>query len=174
MNRFRWVLQILIPSCLVGFLSLQGYSQKPDTARKISVTLNIIGYGSTDYFKEKEAGYFAMATVTNNEDTAISFVIMECSWARDNWVASNNSIFFGDRGCDANSPIRIKLLPHKSINFYGVIRIVNKGAANKKIRLGFLYYTSFNNLLDAKSKSYRKYWSNDVNLEDNLFKYRQD
>src|SRR6185369_5482007 len=106
MNKNKSLLRIVISIMMTCFLCQQGFAQKTASKDVISVTLNIIGYGVTDYYKDKSAGYYAMTTLKNNQDTAISFVIMDCSWARDNWVASNDSIFLGDRGCDANSPIR--------------------------------------------------------------------
>lgn len=49
----------------------------------------------------------------------------------------------------------------------------------KSVKLGFVYFNSFNDIFEAsaersKIKNFRKYWSNQVVLEDNLFKYQKD
>lgn len=146
---------------------------------KVLVNLEIVSKGSTDYYKEKEEGYFVRASVLNIQDTTISFVIMSCSWPSDNWVTNNKSIYITGRGCDANSPVRITLKPKQSIFFYGFIRIPERKLEGETFRFAFLYYDNFNDILDvlntSKSKERGKeVWSNEVRLEDNIFQYKLD
>ena len=175
----KYVSKIFVSISLILILYQKGYSQKPDNTDLISVTLRIVAEGNTQYYKENNSGYFAIATVTNIQDTTISFWIMTCSWPDVNWVASSDSVYFGSHGCDSNFPEKVELLPHKSINFYGVFTKLSKKPMGKSVKLGFVYFNSFNDIFEAsaersKIKNFRKYWSNQVVLEDNLFKYQKD
>lgn len=179
MNITKRGLKIYISISLLFFFNQHVYSQKKDTADLVSVALHIIAEGTTKYYKDNGSGFFAMVSVTNNQDTAISFWIMTCSWPDVNWVTSSDSVYFGSHGCDSNFPERIELLPHKSINFYGVFTRLGKKPIGRKVKLGFIYFSSFNDIFEAsaersKLKNFKKYWSNQVLLEDNLFNYQKE
>ena len=154
------------------------FSQKDDSKDLITVDLRIVAQGASHNFKDTKSGYFAIATITNSQDTTINFWIMNCSWPRDNWVTSNSIVYFESPGCDNNSVIRVELLPHKKIDFYGVLQGSDKKLSNNKVRLGFLYFSKFKDLFNPlgrdELKQVKKYWSNEVQLEDTLFTYRQD
>lgn len=156
-------------------------AQKEDSTDLVSVTLHLVGKGTTEYANAKDwgPGYFTMATVSNTQDTTIHFYIMTCSWPGDNWVVSNDSVIFWYPGCDSNFPERIELLPHQSIHFYGILFYSRKKPVSKNVKLGFIYYKNFNNLFswsgqERKMGEFKKYWSNAVELKDNLLDYQKD
>ncbi|HEV3325494.1 MAG TPA: hypothetical protein VG052_07800 [Puia sp.] len=161
----------------------QAYGQRADTADLISVSLRIVGKGIPSYNrippynKDTIPGYFAAATLTNKQDTTIHFWIMTCSWPVHNWVTSNDSIFFGFPGCDRNIPDRIDLSPHQSVDFYGLFETVNKRPLPKTVKLGFIYFASFNDIWESLhqrniSENLKVYWSGPVRIADNLYRYQ--
>lgn len=172
----------LFVTCIVLFAMIfswseQGYSQKADTVNLISVSLHIVAEGMTPYFKNVSPGYFVMVTIANLQDTSIHFWIMNCSWPNVNWVTNNDSVYFGYPECDNNFPIKIELLPHRALDFYGIFSGSEKKLEGKKVRMGFVYFTNFHDIFEAsarrsKIRDYKKYWSNEVKVEDNLFKYQ--
>lgn len=165
---FDVIMLILVTSC--------GHTQSAAKSDNIAVSLDVIARGNTDYYKEKQEGFFIKTSVKNIRDTVISFVIMSCSWPSDNWITDNESIYITDRGCDGNSPTRISLEPSQTVSFYGFVKDTDHKLEGKKFKLAFLYYDSFSDLLaiPQTTNEIKKYWSNEVKLEDNLFKYRID
>jgi hypothetical protein len=158
----------------------QGYGQKADTLHLISVSLRIIGKGTPQYPKDASPGYFALATLTNNQDTAIHFWIMTCSWYAHNWLSSNDSIhFFGSPVCDRNIPDRINLIPHQSMDFYGLLEPRNNKPLPKTVKLGFIYFASFNDIYDFlhgrnNPENLKIYWGNQARIRDNLYSYHMN
>lgn len=176
MNFGKFFNAILVFS-LVFVIHSKVYAQQVNNDSLLSVKIHIVGEGTPEYREKEKKSFFTMATVTNNQDTAVSFWIMSCSWAI-NWVHDNDSVFLTSGvECDKNFPVLIKLLPHKSINFYTTLVCLNQDElANKYVRLGFLYYgpkESSGDFFRAKLKSDEvpKYWSNRVKLENNLGRY---
>ncbi|MDF2188219.1 hypothetical protein [Paraflavitalea sp. CAU 1676] len=168
-------------SVLIAVLLTNNFcvAQSKDTTDKVSVTVEVISKGSSDYYKEKAEGYFIRASVSNTQDTAISFVVMTCSWPSDNWATNNLAILMSGRGCDSNSPERITLEPQQSISFNGFIMDTHQKLAGKKFRFAFLYYDNFDDLLvfykeRKPKKEIPAFWSNEVRLEDNIFSYKVD
>jgi hypothetical protein len=119
-----------------------------------------------------------MATVTNKQDTAIHFWVMTCSWPSENWVSSNDSVFCAYPGCDSNFPIQIDLLPHQSLNFYGILAHTVKTSFPKIVKLGFRYFTRGDALFETSAQTRNAaaalFWSNEVELRDNLFKFQME
>lgn len=157
----------------------QGYGQKADTVDLISVSLGIVGQGTADYIKSAGSGYFALATLTNKQDTTIHFWIMSCSWPIENFVSSSDSINFAWAGCDHNTPDEIDLLPHRSIHFYGLIESKNKNLLLQTIKLGFIYFANFSDFWDSrhrrdKPKNLKIYWSNQAKIIYDLYSYQLD
>jgi len=159
--------------------NINSYSQSGKKSDPVAISLEIIGKGTTDYYKESANGYFASATVTNTRDTTIRFWVMSCSWPGVNFLSSNNSVYFIHRGCDNNSPDLIELAPGKSVSFYGIFTGEAKSFAGKKVSVGFVYFDNMKDLSEAASskeqvKKFKTYWSNSVELEDNLFTYKKE
>jgi hypothetical protein len=158
----------------------QGYGQKADTVDLISVSLRIVGKGTPQYPKDASPGYFALATLTNNLDTAIHFWIMTCSWYAHNWISSNDSIhFFGSPVCDRNITDRINLLPHQSMDFYGLFELRDNKPLPEMVKLGFIYFTSSDDIEDYlrgrnNPENFKIYWSNQAKIRDNLYSYQLD
>jgi len=178
MIRFRNTLAVmaLAPVLLMSNIC---NAQSKEVNGEVTVRLEIVSKGNTDYFKQKEEGYFVRASVSNIQDTTISFVIMSCSWPAANWKTNNKSIYVKAVECDANSPERISLKPKQSITFYGFIIGAKGKSEGEKFRLAFLYYNKFEDLLDVMRTSKQKegpkeFWSNEVRLEDNIFTYKVD
>ena len=151
------------------------YSQKSNTADLISVKTYIVGRGA-EYYKNNYVNdrnnYFSLINVTNNQDTAISFMIMSASWAIDNFVVDNDSIYLKYIGNDANIPVKIKLESKKSVKFTVILRFRNASIINKYFKVGFSI-TDINDFNSQKKKrsSGKVYWSNKVKLEYSGIKY---
>jgi len=162
-------------SCVFG----TAQAQNADKKGLIAISSHIIGKGTINESNHDISGYFVMATIANQQDTAIEFFIMSCSWASDNWIPSNDSIKFREPGCDNNGPILIHLQAHQSIYFYGLLTRVGAIPFCQKVKLGFRYITNSADLLfsSAEREKVEKpiiYWSNEVEVRDNLFKYQID
>lgn len=95
---------------------LEGHAQRADTGILVSVSIRLIGQGATTTLYQNISGYYLMASVTDRQDTAITFWIMSCGWPYSNWVTNNDSAHVGWQGCDGNIPIEIHLLPGYSIS----------------------------------------------------------
>jgi hypothetical protein len=155
----------------------QGYGQRVDSVDLISISLRIVGKGTPSYGRDTIPGYFALATLTNTQDTTIHFWVMSCSWPAHNFITSNDSIYFWIPGCDRNIPDKIVLLPHHSVDFYGLFEPSNKKPLPMTVKLGFLYFDSFEDLLDYivgrnRHQNFNVHWSNSVNIADPLYRYR--
>jgi len=156
----------------------KGSAQNTDDKTLVSVSLQIIGKGTVGTFY-KETGYFTMATVTNQQDTPIVFWIMSCGWPVENWVTSNDSVHCYYFGCDSNFPEDIRLKPHQSIHFYGFLKHTGQKPFCRKVKLGFRYYVGMMDLLNLPNRKIKPapptvYWSNEVDIKDNLFQFQID
>jgi hypothetical protein len=118
-----------------------------------------------------------MATVTNQQDTTIVFWIMSCGWPAENWVTSNDSVSCDNSVCYSNYPIDIRLKPHQSIHFYSLLTRSGQKPFCRKVKLGFQYYTRPSDLFTPRNQKTKPaspavYWSNEVEIEDNLFQFQ--
>ena len=152
------------------------YSQTSNNSALISVNLSIVGKGTPTLCSDSSNYYFANLTISNTQDTTIRFWIMSCSWPIDNWLINNNAVSLRFCGCDSNIPVEVVLSPQKSIEFYSAIKYHRKDSSGVRIRAGFLYFTSardiFNNAgTTSKNINRIKFWSNEVELKDNLYSY---
>jgi hypothetical protein len=98
------------------------------------------------------------------------------SWPKDNLKIDNDSIYVDFVGNDFNSPVKIKLLPHKAISFDCILIPKSENLINKYFRLGS-NFTNPGNFLNSKrpklsSKDLKTYWSKKIKLEGNLFQYK--
>src|SRR5580658_11135301 len=123
----------------------KGSAQNTNEKAFISVSLQIIGKGTVRAYQDatgshNDTGYFTVATVTNQQDTTIAFWIMSCGWPWANWLTSNDSVYCGNFGCDSNVPGDIRLKPHQSIHFYGLLWRRGQKPFCRKVKLGFKYY----------------------------------
>ncbi|HEY4831701.1 MAG TPA: hypothetical protein VIH61_03980 [Waddliaceae bacterium] len=163
----------------LSFAAQKGPAQNTDAKTLVSVSLQIIGKGTVATFNQDVAGYFTMATVTNQQDTTIVFWIMSCGWPLENWVTSNDSVYRGNFGCDSNIPEDIRFKPHQSIHFYGLLRRSGQKPFCRKVKLGFQYYTRPFDLFHFPNQKIKPapptvYWSNEVEIKDNLFQFEID
>ena len=170
-------LRALLISSILSFGFAKVQAQNGNSNPLVGVVLKVIGKGVVAGLNNGEPGYFVMATVTNRQDTAIKFLIMSCSWASRNWLTNNDSIAFHEPGCDTNIPIDIHLRPHQSIEFYGVLTPMGKKPPGQKVKLGFRYYSNERDLWppyrqETKVAKPVIYWSNEVDVKDNLFKFQ--
>jgi hypothetical protein len=155
-----------------------GSAQNTDAKALVSVSLHIIGKGTVGTANQ-ETGYFTMATVTNQQDTPVVFWIMSCGWPVENWVTSNDSVHCSYFGCDSNIPEDVRLKPHQSIHFYGLLTRARQKPFCRKVKLGFNYYTRLFDLFNFPNQKIKPappavYWSNEVEIKDNLFQYQID
>jgi len=164
----------------------QAFSQNKKKLDLVSVSAEIVGKGnhtslainsSCDGISDS-SNYFTLLSITNNQDTAIHFVTMLCSW-EGNWTSDNDSILLYHPCCDMNFPIEIKLEPHKSVKFYGLLRArYNKDVIGKfrlgvtlpnlDISAGTFYHSKFLTAL----KQQQIHWSNELKLEDHIFGFK--
>ena len=180
------MIKVRLTICLslaVSFLCVvtsQGFAQETVPKPLISVSVQIVGMGTVPtYNHNTTTGYFTEATVTNLQDTTIVFWIMSCGWPYENWLASNDSVNCGSFGCDNNIPDDIHLPPHHSIHFYTLLWPSANKPLCKKVKLGFRYYAKFADIMNCsnqriKAMPPRLYWSNEVEIKDNLFQYQTD
>jgi hypothetical protein len=162
----------------------KGSTQDMNEKAFISVSLQIIGKGTVRAYQDANGnhdvtGYFTMATVTNQQDTAIVLWIMSCGWPTANWITNNDSAYCGNFGCDINIPDDIRLKPHQSIHFYGLLRRSRQNPFCRKVKLGFKYYRNLVDLWNFPNSKIKPappavYWSNEVEIKDNLFQYQID
>jgi hypothetical protein len=156
----------------------KGSAQNMDAKALVSVSLHIIGKGTVGTLNQ-ETGYFTMATVTNQQDTPIVFWIMSCGWPVENWVTSNDSVRCSYFGCDSNIPEDIRLKPRQSIHFYGLLTRARQKPFCRKVKLGFQYYRDLVDLWHFPNSKIKPapptvYWSNEVEIKNNLFQYQID
>ena len=188
--KFLYFLLLLVISGSTIYCQPNYCELKNATTGIISVSIKIIGTGNrpslwADGHNDRLAdfnNYFTLLSVTNKTDSTIHFITMSCSW-EENWCSSNDSIYLFYPGCDRNYLIEIKLDPHKSIDFNGLIRVENKKIQNRNFSLGFaimplnrlacykLWRASDADFLLEMSKT-KFYWSNEIILEDNLYDFK--
>jgi hypothetical protein len=166
---------------MISFFCALGKAQAQNAGNSgpIAISLHVVGKGTIHESNHAIPGYFVMATITNQQDTAIKFFIMSCSWASQNWITSNDSIYFREPGCDINVLADIHLRPHQSVHFYGALTSSGKKPFSKKVKLGFRYITNaadewFTSAERPKVEKPTIYWSNEVEVKDNLFEYEVD
>jgi hypothetical protein len=108
------------------------------------------------------------------------FWIMSCGWPTDNWITSSNSVSCsGNLICYSNFPIDIRLKPHQSIHFYGLLTRSGQKPFCRKVKLGFQYHTRHFDLFRFRNQKIKPapptvYWSNEVEIRDNLFQFQID
>ncbi|HEX2628545.1 MAG TPA: hypothetical protein VHM26_06035 [Chitinophagaceae bacterium] len=154
------------------------YSQTPaiDNSQPVSINLSIVGKGVPTTCKRNDTSYFISLRISNIQDTSFRFWIYSCSWAADNWIIANTAGLFRDCGCDINIPVDIKLEPKQSIEFYTTLRSRMKGLPGGRLKAGFLYFTNSSDLYKMAGKKIdpekvKIFWSNEVEIKDNLYSY---
>lgn len=144
------------------------------------VDATITGKGVADMCRlaDTTSYYFVTVSITNTQDTAVQLWFMSCSWPMDSFSINNDSVVyrFCFSGCDHNVPDFILLPPQKTARFYGTIRSYKKDGSVPRVKVGFRYYNSFNNIFYTGPEGYRKhpcqlFWSNEIELKDNLYGY---
>jgi len=117
-----------------------------------------------------DTSYTAIGIVRNNQDTAISFLIMEKSWFIDNWITDNENILRDFNGWSLNSKKEIKLLPHQSIQFSFELVIRKNVHIKESFKLGFMFsdnpFSSTQIPIEERIKKEKIYWSNSLTLAD--------
>ncbi len=151
------------------------YSQSGQPGDLVTVRLSVVGQGigfglSND--NDQEECFFALATVTNLQDTAIAFFTSTCSWPISNWRTSSEKVFLNILGCDAQDFERITLLPKQTIEFNIALSFRDKKSKVDSVKLGFIYCTAVLDLLDRKNPRIPVFWSNEVSLINSLNTYQ--
>ncbi len=156
------------------------YSQDSKNKQVLSVTLDIVGKGAPTTCAKVDTSdyYFATVNVLNTQDTAVSIWVFSCSWPMDAFAIHSQSIAFTFcfSGCDHNVPKKISIPPKRSVQFYGTIISWKKDTSIARIKVGFRYFRTFNDLWNSdrskeSQKLYTMIWSNEVELKDNLYSY---
>ena len=151
------------------------YSQSGQPGDLVTVRLSVVGQGicyglSND--KDRQECFFALATVTNIQDTAIQFYTTTCSWPIINWKTNSEKVFLNVAGCDAHQIETITLLPKQTIEFNIALSFRDKESRVDSVKLGFIYSTDGVNVFDRKNPRLPVFWSNEVNLTNTVNTYQ--
>lgn len=170
----------IIAATLLLSIFNSSYSQVGNDQEFVSVKLDIVGKGAPAICANVDASdyYFATVNIVNTQDSTVTFFIMSCSWPMDGFIIKSDSIAFQFcfAGCDHNVPEKITVPPKKSVQFYGTINSWKKSSAIAKIKVGFRYFATVDDLwsfggTSADKKRYKLFWSNEVELKDSLYSY---
>ena len=159
---------------LLFFSANYVYSQN----RLFSVKIDLVAADYSNVKPVPKTKFYGVATVSNIQDTSLSFYILSCGWPRKNWVSMDDSISYEHIGCDNNFPDRITLQPNQSIKFKVVInnRHVQWNGSNP-IQMGFIYFKTEKELSDRSmaQKSIpdsKVFWSNPFFFDDVRITYK--
>jgi hypothetical protein len=152
--------------------------QKP---LNVSVIIEITGKGYYQYGRDTKVrdDYFSRVTITNHEDSIITFWMMSCTWMDDLLKFNQDSLEFSTANCTKNTPVEVELKPGKSIIFYPVFHDNSKKKVhtvysdrfhnNNQVRMGFILLKNKSTDSYGKQPDYVRpgnlYWSNPVSLE---------
>ena len=168
------ILLILVIVCFTG-------CKLKEKQLNISVKMEITGRGYYQYGQDTKVrdDYFSRVSITNHEDSTISFWMMSCQWMFDVMKFNQDSLDFSIGNCTKNIPIKVELKPGKSIIFYPVFTDISKkryhtyysdiSRNNKQVRIGFNpmknVSTDPNGEHPELVRSGDTYWSNQVSLD---------
>lgn len=151
------------------------YAQSGKPADFIRVRLSVvaqgIGYGLGKDAAKNEC-FFALATVTNTQDTAIEITFAGCGWPYINWMTNTENVFLRISGCDAQEIEHIILKPKQTIEFNVALSLRNKKTKVDSVKLGFVYSAEGINMFNKKDPGLPVFWSNEVKLVNALNTYR--
>lgn len=165
---------LIIINALFVFVSSYGQDGKNDL---VTVKLDIVGKGSVSRCKDASTFYFANVTILNTQDTAVTF------WIRDSWpdivfFTNTDSIVFHScgPGYDGDELDKITLPPKIAIQFYCTIKSWKKGSSIPLIKAGFRYFKTaeevyFYETAKKNKEKIQTFWSNEVELKDNMYSY---
>ena len=106
-------------------------------------------------------------TITNTQDTAVSFVAMTCSW-EESFSTDSDDVYIEPHECDSNFPERIVLAPSHLVKYSGYIKFSKKSIVKEcHFKVGLRDIT-FNDFIYPKyperQKKYKTYWSRSILL----------
>jgi hypothetical protein len=153
-----------------------------DSSQIISVSVDVVALDESLHLKFPDAKmeeYFIVITLTNTQDTTVPIVTMTCSW-EDSFTFDRDSLHLFYPGCDSNFPIWINILPHKSVKFFGKLRLKGKRHDHKdpyRFKIGFADLPS-----RFRGPEFRKkgepnpsiYWSDNIYLTNRLYQYETE
>jgi hypothetical protein len=151
------------------------YSQSGQPRDLVTVRLSVVGQGIAQGLgneKYRKECFFALATVTNIQDTAIEFFTSTCSWPISNWKTDSKKVYLYLPGCDAQQFERITLLPKQTIEFNVALSFLDKKSSVDSVKLGFIYCTAVLDLLDRNNPKLPVFWSNEAQLINTLNTYQ--
>jgi hypothetical protein len=155
---------------MIMFTSLC-FSQSSKPTDFIKVRLSIVGQG-LGYGLDKNTAnnecFFALATITNLQDTAIKIIFPDCAWPYISWVTSTEKVFLNFTGCDAQQMKFITLIPNQTIEFNIALSFKDKKSKVDSVKIGFNYDCVSLNNIDRKNPKQLIFWSNEVKLENTL------
>jgi hypothetical protein len=151
------------------------YSQNSKSLDLINVRLSVVAKGtpySVGNETSKNECFFALATITNLQDTAIEVSFPGCAWPLINWVTSSENVFLTNVNCDAQQMEYITLQPNQAIEFNIALSLKEGKSKVESVKLGFNYNSvSFKNF-DRENPKQLIFWSNEVKLVNNLNTYK--
>src|ERR1035437_1649941 len=164
MNKFK------VPVTIFLFLSiacLYSCCTRKDKPLNVSIKLEITGKGFYQYGKDTRVreDYFSKISLTNHEDSTITFWMMSCSWGESTLKFDRDSMEFSTGNCTKDIPVKIELKSGKSLIIYPVFHANSKRI--NQIRIGFVlfkvdntsdYFVDPSNFIKTKNI----YWSNPV------------
>lgn len=168
----RFVLTVI--NALLLVVSLNGQESKKDLFK---VKLDIVGKGAVSHCRDSSNFYFAHLEIINTQDTTITF------WIRDSWpdvifCTNTDSVVFHScgPGYDGDEIEKITLPPKIAVQFYCTIKSWKKDASVPLIRAGFRYFKTsedvyFHETTKKGAKKIQTFWSTEVPLKDNMYRY---
>jgi hypothetical protein len=170
------VLKIALINSII-FLITSAYAQI-DNKDLLSVNLSIVCKGKASVCRQVDTStyYIVVVNIVNLQDTTIKFWVMDDCWSADNFFIKHDSITFEScfSGCEHTMPLAVVVPPKKSAQFYATIYSAKKQATPSLIKVGFKYFPTAKEQWDYGTPGHRKakvFWSNEVELKDNLYSF---
>lgn len=171
-------LKIVLANIMLVLLT-SAYSQH-NNKELVSVNLSIVGKGKPFVCQNIDASeyYFVTVNVLNIQDTTVRFWVMDDCWPIESFFIKNDSIMFQScfNGCEHSVPIEVIMPAKKSAQFYATVKSYKKEASTPLIKVGFRYFARVDDLWNygienPKLSKIKIFWSNEVELKDNLYSY---
>jgi hypothetical protein len=169
-NWQRTIIFVLFIS--VHSLTFSQNSKSPDLVKvRLSVVAKGIPYSDANSTLKNEC-YFALATITNVQDTAIEISFPDCAWPLINWVTSTDNVFLANVNCDAQKMENVTLQPNGTIEFSIALSLKEQTSKVESVKIGFNYNSGSLKKYDRDNPGQLIVWSNEVKLVNNLNTYR--
>ena len=167
----RKFLFIMILSSIISCINV-----RKDDKPVIIVKANVIrSYDSVFSDNKKHKIFDINLSLTNKANKPASFWMMTCSW-QENFLISNDYIYFISRGCDSNSPWPKHLNPNDSFTYKASVAKFDSTPYQtiKTTRFGLIFIDTikckypgdYDDIIGDKSNWTNIIWSNPLYLNN--------